>query len=86
MCGDIRIQTYFAFTAAKGDSGKLRNEKLHDLCYSSNIISFIKSRKIRREERVARKGDMNNILVGGPGQISRRRWKDNIKVDLKKVR
>jgi hypothetical protein len=33
---------------------KLHNEKLHDLCYTPDIIGVIKSRMMRRARHVAR--------------------------------
>jgi hypothetical protein len=46
---------------------KLHNEKLHNLCPSTNIIRVIKSRRMRCAGHVARMGQMRNaynILVG----------------------
>jgi hypothetical protein len=40
-----------------GDRRNLHNEELHDLCSSPNIISVIKSRRMRWEERMAFMGD-----------------------------
>jgi len=59
---------------------------------SPNIISVIKSRRIRWARHVARVGEIGNaynILVGKPeGKIqlgwNRSRWKDNIRMDLRK--
>jgi hypothetical protein len=48
-----------------GDWRKLHNEELHN--FSPNIISMIKSRRIRRAGHVARMGEERNaywILVG----------------------
>jgi hypothetical protein len=62
--------------------------------YSSpNIIHVLKSRRMRRAGRVAGKGERRgtySIWVGRPeGNIPRgrlrRRWKDNIKIDLQEV-
>jgi hypothetical protein len=69
---------------------RLHNEELHDLYASPNIIRVIKSRRIRRTEHVAHMGDMrnaHNILVEKtegkrPLGRPRRRWEDNITVDL----
>jgi hypothetical protein len=69
---------------------KLHNEELHNLYYSTNIISIIKSRRMRWARHVARMGEKRNVyrlLVGKPegkrplGR-SRRRWMDNINIDL----
>jgi hypothetical protein len=72
-----------------GDWRKLRNEELHNLYSSPNIIRMIKSRRIRRAGHVARMGEKRNsyrVLVGKP-QIGRprRRWLDNIKIDLREI-
>jgi hypothetical protein len=70
---------------------KLHNEELHNLYSSSSIIRMIKSRRMRWAGHVARMGKKRNayrILVGKPeGKRPlgrpRRRWVDNIKMDLK---
>jgi hypothetical protein len=76
-----------------GDWRKLHNEELHNLYYSRNIIRMIKSRRIRWAGHVARIGQKMNayrILVGKPvgkRQLGRprRRWVDNIKMDLRDI-
>ena len=76
-----------------GEWRKLRNEELNDLYYSPNIVPVNKSRRIRWEVRVARIGENRGIyrlLVGKPDvkrqlERRRRRWKDNIKMDLQYV-
>jgi hypothetical protein len=73
---------------------KMHNEELHKLYSSPSIIRMIKSRKMRWEPHVARMGEKRNayrILVGKPeGKRPlgrpRRRWVDNIKMDLKRDR
>jgi hypothetical protein len=69
---------------------KLHNEELNDL-YSSSNIRMIKSR-MRWVGRVARMGerDAYRVSVGNPeGKRPpgrpRRRWEDNINVDLQEV-
>jgi hypothetical protein len=72
---------------------KLHNEELHNLYSSSSIIRMIKSRRMRSAGHVARMWEKRNayrILVGNPeGKsplgIPRRRWVDNIKVDLREI-
>jgi hypothetical protein len=72
----------------------LHNEELHNLYSSPNIIRTIKSRRMRWAGHVARMGERRNayrILVGKPeGRRSlgrpRRRWVDNIKIDLREIR
>jgi hypothetical protein len=62
--------------------------------YSSpNIIRMIKSRRMRWAGHVARMGEKRNayrILVGkpegrGPLGRPRRRWVENIKIDLREI-
>jgi hypothetical protein len=72
---------------------KLHNEELHNLYSSPNIIRMIKSKRMRSAGRVARTMEKRNayrILVGTPEgkrQLvrSRRRWEDNIKMDLGEI-
>jgi hypothetical protein len=72
---------------------KLHNEELHSLYSSPNIIRTIKPRRMRLAGHVARMGAKRNayrILVGMPeGKRPlgrpRRRWMDNIKMDLRET-
>jgi hypothetical protein len=72
---------------------KLHNEELHNLYSSPSIIRIIKSRKMRWAGHVARMGEKRNVyrlLVGKPeGKRPlgrpRRRWMDNIKLDLSTI-
>jgi hypothetical protein len=67
--------------------------ELNDLYSSSNIIRVIKLRRIRRAGHVARMGEKRGafrILVGSPEGTRplgrpRRRWEDNIKMDIQDV-
>jgi len=71
---------------------KLHNEVLNDLYCSPNIVPVIKSR-MRWAGNVARMGErrgVSRVLVGNPERKRRlgrprRRWEDNIKMDLKEV-
>jgi hypothetical protein len=72
---------------------KLHNEELHGLYSSPSIVRMIKARRMRWAAHVARMGEVRvayNILVGRPegrrplGRL-RRRWEDNIKLDLREI-
>jgi hypothetical protein len=72
---------------------KLHNEELHGLYSSPSIIRVMKARRMRWAGHVARIGVVRgayNILVGWPeGRrplgTPRRRWEDNIKMDLGEI-
>ncbi|KAJ4434458.1 hypothetical protein ANN_23020 [Periplaneta americana] len=76
-----------------GEWRKLHNRELHALYSSPDIIRNIKSRRLRWAGHVARMGESRNayrVLVGRPeGKRPlgrpRRRWEDNIKMDLREV-
>ncbi|KAJ4435468.1 hypothetical protein ANN_18084, partial [Periplaneta americana] len=76
-----------------GEWRKLYNTELHALYSSPDIIRNIKSRRLRWAGHVARMGESRNayiVLVGKPeGKRPlgrpRRRWEDNIKMDLREV-
>jgi hypothetical protein len=66
---------------------------LYALYSSQNIIRVIKSRRLRWAGHVARMGERRGayrVLVGKPEGWRtlgrpRRRWEDNIKIDLREV-
>jgi hypothetical protein len=74
-----------------GENGT--DEELHKLHSVPYIITIIKSKGMRRAGHVARMGENRNaykILVGKPeGKRPlgrpRRRWVDNIKIDLREI-
>jgi hypothetical protein len=78
---------------ATGGWRKLHNEELHNLYFPPSIIRIIKSRRMRWAGHVARIGAKRNaytILVGElegkrPLGGARRRWVDNIKIDLREI-
>jgi hypothetical protein len=73
-----------------GEWRKLHNEELSDLYSLPKILRVVKSRRMRWAGHVARMGQgrgVYRVLVGKPeGKRSlgrpRRRWEDNIKMDL----
>jgi len=76
-----------------GEWKKLHNEELSDLYSLPNIVRVVKSRRMRWAGHVARMGQgrgVYRVLVGKPegkrplGRL-RRRWGDNIKMDLQEM-
>ena len=74
----------------RGEWGKLHNEELNDLYSLPNIVRVVKSRRMRWVGHVARMEEdrgVQRVLVGKP-EVKRplgrprRRWEDNIKMDL----
>ena len=76
-----------------GQLRKLHNEELNDLYSSPNIVWMIKSRRMRwagHVARIAEGRDVHKVLVGKPDGKRplgrpRRRWEDNIKMELEEV-
>jgi hypothetical protein len=72
---------------------KLHNEELHGFYSSPGIIRVIKARRMRWAGHMASMREVRdayNILVGRPEGRRllgrpRRRWEDNIKVDLREI-
>ena len=74
------------FGPKRGENGECRrpqNQKLHSLYRSPNIVSVIKSRRLRWAGQIARMEEDRSVfkiltgtrLLGRP----RRRWEDNIR-------
>jgi hypothetical protein len=76
-----------------GSWRKLHNDELHGLYSSPNIVRVIKSRRMGWAGHVARMAEGRcayRVLVGRPkGKRPlgrpRRRWEDNIKMDLREM-
>jgi hypothetical protein len=73
-----------------GEWRRLHNKELYALCSSPNIIRVMKSRRPRWAGHVAHMGERRGAyraLVGKPEERRpigrpRRRWENNIKIDL----
>ena len=70
----------------------MHNEELNDLYSLANIVRVLKSRRMRWAGHVARMGEdrvVHRVLVRRQGKRPlgrpRRRWEDNIKMDLQEV-
>jgi hypothetical protein len=76
-----------------GSWRKLRNDELHSLYSSLNFVRVIRSRRISWAGHMARMGEgrgVYRVLVGKPKgkrplRRPRRRWEDNIKMDLREI-
>jgi hypothetical protein len=72
---------------------KLHNEELHNMYSSPSIIRMIKSMRMRWAGHVARMGEKRNayrVMTRKPKKKRplgrpRRRWVDNIKMDLSEI-
>jgi hypothetical protein len=77
-----------------GSCRKLHNDELHSLYSSPNIVRVIKSRRMRWAGHVAHMEGVRGVyrvLVGRPDGKKplgrpRRRWEDNIKMDIRERR
>jgi len=72
---------------------RLHNEELNDLYSSPNIFLMIKSRKMRWAGHIARNVERRGVYRVFVGKLEgkrplgrpRRRWKNNIKIDLREL-
>jgi len=94
----VKIKHYYTefvtstFCGSKS-AKRLHNEELNDLYSSPNIVRVIKLRRMRWAGHVARMGEerrVYRVLVGKPEGRKplgrpRRRWVDNIRMDLQEV-
>jgi hypothetical protein len=91
--GERLRQSTYRRDEVRGEWRKLHNKELNDLYSLPNIVRVVKSRRMRWAGHVARMGEgrvMHRILVGNPERRRplgrpRRRWEDNIKMDLEEV-
>ena len=72
-----------------GEWRRLHNEELHSLYRSPNIVRVIKCRRLRWAGHVARmeedKSGFKSVTGTPTGKRPRRRWEDNIIMDLKEI-
>jgi hypothetical protein len=76
-----------------GSWRKLHNDELHSLYSSPNIVKVIKSRRMMWAGHMAGREEgrgVYRVLVGKPERKRplgrpRRRWEDNIKMDLREI-
>jgi hypothetical protein len=81
------------FGSEREEYGLWRKLHIDGLYSSPNIVRLIKSRRMRWAGHVARRGEgrgVYRVLVGRPeGERplgrSRRRWEDNIQMDLREI-
>jgi hypothetical protein len=69
-------------------SANIKKEELHDLYSSLSVIRITKAKRMRWTGHVVRSSKKRNayrFLVGKPLGRSRRRWLDNIRMDLVEV-
>jgi len=84
---------YYYYYYYSGEWRKLHNEELSDLYSLPNIVRVVKSSRMRWARHVARMGQgrgVYRVLVGRPEgkrplARPRRRWGNNIKMDLQEV-
>ena len=94
----LKVSAYIAFNIngkrdENGEWRRLHNEELHSLYRSPNIVRVIRSRRLRWAGHAARMVEGRSafkMLTGKPTgktplERPRRRWEDNIRMDLKEI-
>ena len=89
----LPLETKHKRDEVTGEWRKLHKEELKDLYSLPNVVRVVKSRRMRWVGQVVRMGEgsgVHRVLVGKPeGKRPlgrpRRRWEDNIKMDLQEV-
>jgi hypothetical protein len=83
-------ELHFGYLGESKRSPKKFAQLLYNLCFSQNIISMSKSRRLRWAVHKARKGERKNIYKVLVGMKEKRQFRrpgsrleDNIKVDFK---
>ena len=76
------------FGPKRDENGKwmLHNEELHSLYCSPNIVRVMKSTWVGHVSRMEEDMSAFKMLTGKPTGRPRRRWEDNIRMDLKYIR
>jgi hypothetical protein len=92
LCTSILRKTFGPKTVEHGSWRKLQNDELYSLQSLFNLVRVIKLRRIRWAGQVALMGEgksvyrlLDRMPEGKKQQLGRprRRWQDNIKMDLR---
>ena len=93
LCPNSPFSSYTSYMKCKYSPWRLHNEELNDLYCSPNIVRVIKWRRMRWAGHVAyigkERGVYRDLVVKPEGKRPlmrpRRRWVDNIRMDLQEV-